>query len=97
MNEVALAGLDHCMVCTAAEDKVHLRHYHIAFKRSGSKVSKCRRASSLHRRTCLSIFRGTRCRNDYSSSPVLSLLAVAASNKQQIWRQAQKSDGGVVA
>lgn len=38
VNEVALAGLDHCMVCTAAADKVYLRHYHIGFQRSGSKV-----------------------------------------------------------
>lgn len=38
MNEVALAGLDHCMVCTAAQDKVYVRHYHIGFQRSGSKV-----------------------------------------------------------
>lgn len=39
VNEVALAGLDHCMVCTAAAGKVYLRHYHIGFQRSGSKVS----------------------------------------------------------
>eukprot|EP00752_Nemacystus_decipiens_P018075 g16207.t1 len=38
VNEVALAGLDHCMVCTAAADKVYLRHYHIGFQRSVSKI-----------------------------------------------------------
>lgn len=40
MDEVALAGLDHCIVCTAAQDKVHLRHYHVGFRRSGSKVGR---------------------------------------------------------
>ena len=40
MDNVALAGMDHCMVCTAAQDKVFLRHYHVGFKRSGSKVKK---------------------------------------------------------
>lgn len=35
---MALAGLDHCIVCTAAADKVLVRHYHIGFQRSGSKV-----------------------------------------------------------
>ncbi len=35
---MALAGLDHCVVCTAAADKVLVRHYHIGFQRSGSKV-----------------------------------------------------------
>lgn len=38
MDQIALAGLDHCMVCTAAQDKVFLRHYHIGFRRSGSKI-----------------------------------------------------------
>ncbi|CAM9610622.1 unnamed protein product [Ectocarpus sp. 6 AP-2014] len=38
VNEVALAGLDHCVVCTAAQDKVYVRHYHIGFQRSGSKI-----------------------------------------------------------
>ena len=40
MDDVALEGMDHCMVCTAAQDKVFLRHCHVGFKRSGSKVKK---------------------------------------------------------
>ena len=40
VNEITLAGLDHCIVCTAAQDKVHVRHYHIGFQRSGSKVGR---------------------------------------------------------
>lgn len=43
VNEVALAGLDHCVVCTAAQDQVHVRHYHIGFQRSGSKVRASRK------------------------------------------------------
>ncbi|CAN0365510.1 unnamed protein product, partial [Laminaria digitata] len=38
VNAITLAGLDHCIVCTAAQDKVHVRHYHIGFQRSGSKI-----------------------------------------------------------
>ncbi|CAM9501752.1 unnamed protein product [Choristocarpus tenellus] len=38
VGQIALAGLDHCMVCTTVGDNVLLRHYHIGFKRSGSKV-----------------------------------------------------------
>ena len=36
--QIALAGLDHVVVCTALKGKVYIRHYTTAFKRSGTKV-----------------------------------------------------------
>jgi len=38
VDSVALPGLDHVMACTAVGGKVYLRHYHIAFKKSGGKI-----------------------------------------------------------
>jgi len=37
-EEISLAGLDHVLVCTANQDKVYLRHYTIAMKKSGQKI-----------------------------------------------------------
>ncbi len=37
MDRVHLAGLDHVMVVTAANGKVYMRHYTIAFRKAGTR------------------------------------------------------------
>lgn len=39
-NAINLAGLEHVIICTAANEKIYWRVYRIALKKSGSKVCK---------------------------------------------------------
>jgi hypothetical protein len=38
VDKVNLAGLDHVIVCTAADGKIYFRHYAIKLKKSGTPV-----------------------------------------------------------
>jgi ribosome production factor 2 len=40
VDQICLAGLDHVIVCTAAQGKVHFRVHSIGFKKSGTKIPK---------------------------------------------------------